>query len=352
MKNNNNGDWRSSMKDKQLSFSICIPLYRGSNLLKNSIDSILRQEFKSDYEIIIGDNTTTEFPDELKKVDHLLRSYNNPKIKYFRNKINLGYAVNLQNIVKQATGDVLFLMAHDDILSIDSLQKTHDAFFLNADVGCVTRPYFWFVEDFKKPVRTVAPFSEKEDSVISIKDKKQFMKIFESVGQLSGLAYKREFITVPFNDEVFPAHIYPFAGILKKHKCVFLKDYIVAVGIMESQTRTISSIYDNSPTESWLKMYNTVFSGEEFKKQRCWGIEHICTNYMGFIQLKNHANPGVLWKEIIILAKVRPKNLLSLKFWFFALGSLITPGFILRKLVDWYKEKVVSKGLSRIKFNY
>ncbi|OGF54374.1 MAG: hypothetical protein A2452_02225 [Candidatus Firestonebacteria bacterium RIFOXYC2_FULL_39_67] len=340
------------MKNEKLSFSICIPIYKGSNLLKMSLDSIFRQEFNSDFEVIIGDNTPLEFKDELEKVESILKSYDNKKIKYIQNKVNLGYAVNLQNIVKQAAGDVLFLMAHDDILSKDSLQKTHDAFFLGDDIGCVTRPYYWFTEDFKKPVRAVTPYSEKEDSVISVRDKRQFMKIFESVGQLSGLAYKRELITVPFNEECFPAHIYPFAGILKKHKCVFLKDYTVAVGIMESQTRSISTIYDLSPTESWLKMYRTVFVGDEFQEQRNWGIEHICKNYMGFVQLKNHAKSGVLWKEIKILIKERPKNLLNLKFWFYTLGTILTPRFILRKLVDLYKEKVVSKGLNNIRFNY
>lgn len=340
------------MKNCKLFFSICIPVYKGSNLLKSSLDSIFRQEFNGDFEIIIGENTPPEFKEEIEKVTALINSYDDKRIIFIKNASDLGYARNLQNIVKFAKGDVLFLMAHDDVLSKDSLQKTHDAFFLGDNIGCVTRPYFWFTENFNKPVRAVTPYNEKEDSILTVKDKRQFMKIFESVGQLSGLAYKRELITIPFNEECFPAHIYPFAGILKNHKCVFLKDYTVAVGIMESQTRSISSIYDLSPTESWLRMYNSVFSGEEFKEQRNWGIDHIGKNYLGLIQLKNHAKPGVVRKEIGILIRERPKNLINFKFWVFALGTLLIPRFILRKLVDWYKDRIISKSLINIRFNY
>ncbi|OQA74425.1 MAG: Abequosyltransferase RfbV [Candidatus Dependentiae bacterium ADurb.Bin246] len=339
--------------NEKLKFSICIPVYKGSELLKNSLDSIFRQNFDNDFEIIIGEDTPPEFVDEIKKVKSLVDSYNDPRIRFIKNEKNLGYAINLQNIVSMATGDILFLMAQDDILSKNSLQKTYDAFLLDDDIGCVTRPYFWFMDDINKPVRAVLPYDENKDSILDSKHKDHFMKIFESVGQLSGLAYRRSFLDAPFNDECFLAHIYPFASIYKKHKCVFLKDYTVAVGILSSQTRSLSSIYDLSPTESWLKMYRTIFSGEEYKQQLGWGIDHICgNNFEGLVQLKNYANPGVLWREIKIIVKNRPKNLLNIKFWFYAIGTLIIPKVILRKMVDWYKNTILSRKMTNVKIEH
>ncbi len=336
----------------KFSLSICMPVYKCSHLLKKALDSIIRQEYKGDYEIIIGDDTPPEEKVERELIEKLVQSYKNDRIQYLKNRVNLGYAVNLQNLVRLAKKDIIFLMAQDDILAKDSLQKTHDAFLLDSDVGCVTRPYYSFVDNFLKAVRLVRPFDENKDSVLTVKDKKHFMKIFESVGQLSGLAYRREFIEVPFNEECFPAHIYPFAGIIRKHKCVFLKDYSAAIGILDSQTRSISSIYDLSPTLSWLGMYKSVFAGKEYELQRKWGIEHICKNYMGFVQLKNYAKPGVLMKEIKIFISERPANIFNMKFWFFAVGTLIVPRYILRKLVDWYKDNVYAKTIYRIKINY
>ena len=341
------------MTNKKFSFSICVPIYKSSHLIGAMLDSILEQDgFYSDFEILIGDDNPPEEVEEIRKTKEVVDSYNDDRIKYYKNEVNLGYAKNLQGIISRAQNDILFLMAQDDILAKDALKKTHDAFLLEDNIGVVTRPYFWFEEDFHKPVRAVLPYNKNRDSVISIFDgRKEFMKIFESVGQLSGLAYRREFLEIPFNDECFPAHIYPFAGILRNHKCVFLKDYTVAVGIMDSQTRFISSIYDLSPTESWLKMYRTVFADDKYKQQRKWGEEHILTNFMGLVQLKNYGKSGVLWKEIKILIKERKKNLLDLKFWFFALGTLLIPKFILRRLVDIYKSKVNSNSIRDVNFN-
>ncbi|MFC1644686.1 glycosyltransferase family 2 protein [Patescibacteria group bacterium] len=339
------------MKNK-FSFSICVPIYKASNLLGDMLDSIFAQEDFDDYEIIIGDNNSPDMVDEIKKTQEIINSYNDPRIRYYKNEKDLGYAVNLQRIVSRAENDVIFLMAHDDILAKDAFKRTHDAFLLDENVGVVTRPYFWFEKDYHNPVRAVLPYDDKKDSVLSLESgRKAFLKIFESVGQLSGLAYRREFLEVPFNDECFPAHIYPFAGILRKHKCVFLKDYTVAVGIADSQTRTVSSTYDMSPTDSWLRMYRSVFKGDEYNMARRWGEDHILTNFMGLVQLKNYANPGVLRREIGILVKERKKNLLDLKFWFFVLGTVLTPKFVLIPLVDWYKSKVNSKLLVDISFN-
>ena len=340
------------LNKKSFSFSICVPVYKSSHLIGTMLRSILEQENFDNFEIIIGDDNPPELKEEIEKTKKVIASFGDSRIKYYKNEKNLGYAINLQNIVSRASRDILFLMAQDDILAKDALRKTHDAFLLDENVGVVTRPYFWFEKDIKKPVRAVLPYDENKTRVISIFDgKKEFMKIFESVGQLSGLAYRREFLEVPFNDECFPAHIYPFAGILRKHKCVFLKDYTVAIGIMDSQTRSVSSIYDLSPTESWLKMYRTVFAGKEYEKQRKWGEEHILTNFMGLVQLKNYAKSGVLLKEIKILLRERRKNMLDLKFWFFVLGTVLTPRFILIPLVDWYKSNVIASKLVCTRFN-
>jgi len=336
---------------KEYSFSICIPIYKGSHLLEAMLKSIFKQENFSNFEILIGDDNPPELKEEIEKTQKIIASFNDSRIKYHKNEKNLGYAVNLQQIVSRAQNDILFLMAQDDFLAKDALRKTHAAFLLDENIGVVTRPYFWFEDNIEKPVRAVLPYNIEKDSVISIFDgKKEFMKIFESVGQLSGLAYRREFLKIPFNEECFPAHIYPFAGILREHKCVFLKDYCVAVGIMDSQTRSVSSIYDLSPTKSWLKMYRTVFAEEKYSQQLKWGEEHILTNFMGLVQLKNYGKRGVLWKEIKILTKERPKNLLDLKFWFFAIGTSLAPRFILIPLVDWYKANIISKNLANIKF--
>jgi len=322
------------MKKIKLKFSICIPTYNGSKWIKDTLESILSQSFKN-FEIIISDDCSKDDTVEV------IKNIRDKRIKIHQNKINLGYGKNLQVLGRLAKGDILFLMGQDDILLKDALLKTYNAFMFGEEIGLVTRPYYWFYENVKRPVRAIFPYDSKKDSVISVLDgKKEVQKIFESVGQLSGLAYRRKYMDMDFHEETFPAHIYPFASITKKYKVVYLKDYTVAVRIESSQTRFKKSIYDISPTESWVKMFNTIYREKKYEEVRKAGIEQMAKNYVGLVQLKNYSTFRNLLREILILIKLRPLNLLSPSFWFFSLGTIIIPSLTLRHLVDFYKDKI------------
>jgi len=327
---------------KNLKFSICMPTYNGSSWIEETLKSILSQSFQN-FEVIISDDCSKD------KTLGVIKKFKDKRIRIYRNQKNLGYGKNLQVLRKLAKGDILFLMGQDDILLKDALLKTHNAFLLGEEIGVVTRPYYWFNEDVKKPVRAIMPYDENKDAVISIFDgKREVQKIFESVGQLSGLAYRRKYIDTDFHQETFSAHIYPFASITKKYKVVYLKDYAVAVRIASSQTRFKSSIYDISPTESWVKMFNTVYQGKKYEEVKKAGIEQIVKNFVGLVQLKNYSTFKNLLREIFILLKLRPANLLDPKFWFFSLGTILIPRKLLISLVDNYKNKILLRRLKNI----
>ncbi len=52
--------------DKTFSFSICMPVYLGSHLIWNAIDSIRKQGFEN-YELLIGDDNKPEEKSESEK---------------------------------------------------------------------------------------------------------------------------------------------------------------------------------------------------------------------------------------------------------------------------------------------
>ena len=340
---------------KNYSFSICMPVYKGSHVITNALRSLYSQINEFKYEIIIGDDTPQEFEREIKKTKDIINSYHDGKIYYFRNKKNLGYPGNLKKIMAKAKNDIVFLLAQDDILSRDALQRTNDAFLLDKDIGAVTRPYFWFEDDINKPVRVVPPIDLRQNVVLSLQydAEKTVLAVFGSIGQLSGLAFRKNYIdTPPHEYHVFTTHMYPFASIIKKYKCVFLKDYTVAVGIKDSQTRHVSSIYDISPTEQWVMMFADVYKEKKFEKIRKLGIKLIATHFTGLVQIKNYGSMKSFFKEIWILLKVRPQNILEPKFWFYCILTVFTPKFLLRKLTDWYKRNILSKTLPKISFEY
>lgn len=324
-----------------MKISILIPTYNGASCITETILSITNQSFK-DYEIIISDDCSKD--DTIK----IIKSLHNSKIKIFQNKKNLGYPSNLESGRQYCLGEILYLMGQDDIMAKDTLKNTINAFKLSPNIGAVTRPYFWFDKDINIPVRAKNQLNSKKDTIVKITDNPQkVIRVFETLDQLSGLAYRREFMDLPFHLDIFPCHIYPFASIFKKHPVVFLKDYNIAVRIASSQTRSLSSIYNKSPLLSWVEMVKSVYSEKKYQKVQKYLIKDFVTkNYVGLIQIRNYAKYKYLLREIWYLVKFDWKNVSSFSFWFFSLGCIITPAPILIPMVDWYKNKIYSKTLN------
>lgn len=333
------------MVNKKPTFSVLIPTYNQGSVIAETLQSVFQQTW-SDFELIVVDNCSTD------KTVAVIKKYlkKDQRLKFFQNQTNLGYPGNLQRCCDLATGKYLYFLGSDDILSPFALEKTLKAFEMDKQVGVVTRPYYWFQGDkIDRAVRVVTPLDPKEDRLVSIFDSREtFSKVFESVGQLSGLAFRREFMKEPINQDVFTAHIYPFLAIFKDHKAVFLKDYVLAVRIALSLSRTTSSIYDLSPLFTWVRMFKKILVAKKYQKPLHWGISHITKNYVGLIQIKNFAKFPLFFKESWLMVKYRPKNLISFRFWFYFVGLTLIPKSILIPFVDNYKSKVAAVNLEGV----
>lgn len=100
-------------------FSIVIPTFNRADDLRFALYCILDQNFK-DFEVIISDNCST---DNTKEIVSL---YKDKRIKYFRNKENIGVLPNIQNAIEKAKGKYVFLHSDDDfILYKDSLRDIY-----------------------------------------------------------------------------------------------------------------------------------------------------------------------------------------------------------------------------------
>jgi glycosyltransferase involved in cell wall biosynthesis len=336
-----------SNNNYDLKFSICMPVYNGEDIISQTLRSILTQSFDN-FEIIIVDDCSKDNTFEV------IKSLNDKRIKYFKNEKNLGYPKNLEECRKKANGDIIYLMAQDDILAKNALLNTYKAFRISDDIGAVTRPYFWFDKNFKIPVRAKNQLNPYNDEIIDIKDAYyKVIEVFRTLDQLSGLAFRRNYIDTPFHKDIFPCHVYPFASIFKKYKVVFLKDYNVAVRINSSQTRSISSIYDKSPVQSWKDMFDSVFYEDIYKDLKNYLIRNfVMRNFIGLVQLRNFGRVKYLFREIYLLLKYRWQNFFNFFFWVIAIGCIITPPALLIKMVDYYKNKINYKKFRNIRFNY
>jgi len=333
--------------DLKIRFSICMPVYNGAKVISSTIKSILSQSF-SNFDLIMVDDCSKDNTEEV------IKAFKDKRIKYYKNEKNLGYSGNIEECRQKATGEILYLMGQDDILGEGALLNTAEAFARSEDIGVVTRPYFWFDEKIEKPVRAKKQLNPDMGEIVTINDQPaKIVRMFETLDQLSGLAYRRKYMDLPFHPDVFPCHVYPFASIFKKHPAVFLKDYNIAVRISSSQTRSLSTIYEKSPIETWKMMFENVLYESEFKKLKNYLVKNfVAVNYVGLVQLRNHARFRYFLREVYYLIKYRWQNVISPIFWFFALGCLVTPPFVLIPFVDWYKNKIFSKKFKNLKFKY
>lgn len=94
--------------------SIIIPVYNGSNYIKESIESALSQTYNNIEVIVVNDGSND-------KTEDIAKSYD-CKIKYYY-KYNGGVASALNFGIKQAKGDYISWLSHDDIYYPNKIER-------------------------------------------------------------------------------------------------------------------------------------------------------------------------------------------------------------------------------------
>jgi len=90
-----------------MKFTVAIPTYNRVETLKNSIKSVLNQNYHN-YELLIIDNASTDNTENIKEI------YNDDRIKYYRNSSNIGLFNNLNKCLEKSNGDYFCWLSDDD----------------------------------------------------------------------------------------------------------------------------------------------------------------------------------------------------------------------------------------------
>lgn len=157
-------------KIKHIMISVCIPTYNGGKYIKEQLESILKQLGPND-EVIISDDCSTDDTIEI------IKSFNDVRIKvYTHEKIsnrfkgtytNIYYVYkNVENALRYATGDYIFLSDQDDIWLDDKIETVcaelnrgadcvlHNNIVVNNEGGVLMKSYF----DWTKPSNSLFRF--------------------------------------------------------------------------------------------------------------------------------------------------------------------------------------------------
>jgi glycosyltransferase involved in cell wall biosynthesis len=102
--------------------SIGIPTYnRANSFLKQSLQSAVNQTYRN-IEIIVSDNCSSD------DTESIVKSFNDPRIRYYRQKDNIGALDNRNFCLEQSQGEYFLLLFDDDVIDED---------FISTCVGAV-----------------------------------------------------------------------------------------------------------------------------------------------------------------------------------------------------------------------
>ncbi len=111
--------------------SVLMPVYKTNEIyLKEAIESVLGQTF-SDFEFLILDDCPTD------DRESIVKSYNDKRIKYFKNEENLGITPSRNKLIDMAKGEYLAVFDHDDICLPERFAKQVEYLDNHEEVGVV-----------------------------------------------------------------------------------------------------------------------------------------------------------------------------------------------------------------------
>lgn len=119
--------------------SVLMPIYNTPlEHLRESVESILNQTYV-DFEFVILNDS----PDNI-KIDHLILSYDDSRIKYLKNDINLGLEKSTNRLIDESVGKYIAIFDHDDISLPERLQKEVEYLDSYPKVGAVSAQFRLF----------------------------------------------------------------------------------------------------------------------------------------------------------------------------------------------------------------
>ena len=130
--------------------SICITTYNHEKYIEECLMSIFAQEFSGRYEIIIGNDNSSDNTETI--IQKIIAEH--PKgnlIKYFNNVPNLGYVKNTLHTFQQAKGKYISVLDGDDyFIDVLKIQKQFDFLETHTDFSAVGGDSLYKYEDQDK----------------------------------------------------------------------------------------------------------------------------------------------------------------------------------------------------------
>jgi len=174
--------------------SIIIPVYNGSNYLKEAIDSALNQTYGNLEVLVINDGSCDEG-----QTDQIALSYGD-RIKYF-SKPNGGVASALNLGIEQMLGEYFSWLSHDDMYFPDKISAQIELLSNVEDKSTIAFSGWTIIDDIGKSMHQVLPLKKYTDRQLSIS---LFALLHGQINGCSLLIHRSHFERVGIFNEKLP----------------------------------------------------------------------------------------------------------------------------------------------------
>lgn len=239
--------------------SVCIIAYNKKSYIEKTINSVLSQKTTCSYEIIVGDNASTDGTTEI------LKNYwksNKEKFCILINNENLGITANHFNVMAKAKGKYIMILNGDDYWKCqDKMQMQFDFLEKNAEYVGVTGP-LECIYDKETDVFRILPTKSLWNRKITLDD------------YLNG--YDFPLVGAMFRNDIFSSNFEHFAIMPKASKEI--DDLAFCILLLMK-----GDVFIHSGAVGVYRCYHKNSGAENFNstnpvKKRCIGHVQLCNN--------------------------------------------------------------------------
>ena len=164
--------------------SICIPSYNRPFELKRLLESIDCDS--NDIEIVISEDYSP-LRNEIIEVIENFSKITVYEVKYFENKINIGYDANIRKLIDLAIGEFVVFMGDDDRFYPNALDKYINFVKENSHVGYILRSYYSEHPNGKLELFRYLPKSKLLEPTLS-----NCSFLYKRTVSIAGVTFKRD----------------------------------------------------------------------------------------------------------------------------------------------------------------
>ncbi len=311
-------------------FSVVIITYNRCHFLKANLAILLQQTFK-DYEVIISDNAST---DETSKV---VKSFKDKRIKYLRNKKNIGFPKNIKQAMLNASGKYIFTLGDDDFILYDDALSKIKKILDKKSYGIVRLNILernYYGSGLQRKLMNIS-----QDKYISENtDIFQILNFYKSVdiGMMSGIIFRNEDITPR---KFIICETYPWFKVVientKKFGAYFMTDNYIVISWTAATNKQPSWVVRKDGSLEFEPYDRALFEFIPKNQQQPFRLNY----YKNFIRLlpvvKFYSTNRNLIRFVRRLIHLVPKIKNDIKLWVIFFTAIITPKFI------WLKARLI-----------